>query len=232
MPECLISVKKDPLGLETMSFKMWVESHFQYITPEIKEQFNAIKDKFTSHKNSIKIAHQYHSKFPLGEVKINGVKIKVLVGYDASRAYYDGKAKKIFVPYDEDVEKMEKWLWHELGHAVDPKYVSPKWGGTSDRYKQDPQTDVELFNYAKEPIEFDAIGTNIAYSLEKSFFSGNRQDRERMISGLETWLKTGGEFPYISSDVFEKWQTKPTLWKKFQSRIWNLAQKLKSSLND
>jgi len=221
----------DLLGIETMSFKTWMESSFQYITPEMEEQFNVIKDKFISHKNSIKIAHQYHSKFPLVEIKINGEKIKVLAGYDIYRSHYNDKTKTIFISYNEDQEIMIKQLWHEFGHVADPKYRSPTWGGPSERYKQDPQTNVELFNYSKEPIEFDAIGTNIAYSLEKSFLSGKKKERERMIAGLEMWLKIGGEFPYISSDVFEKWRTKPTLWKKFQSRIWNLAQKLKGMID-
>lgn len=220
-------IKSNHWEKEEKDFKTWYESSFQYIPPEVIEQFNVIKEKFTSYKNGIKIAHQYHSKFPVGEVNINKRKIKVVAGYDVYRAHYDSNTEKIFIPYNENPEVMEDDFLHELGHAIDTKYQSPTWVGVSKKHQNNPAvTDIEKTAYVKEPVEFDAMGSHITYVIEKDFNENGEIVRKRIIKGLTEWLKNGGDFPYVTTDVINKWQTKPTLWKKFQTRIWNLVQKL------
>ena len=123
---------------------------------------------------------------------------------------------------------MEDSFLHELGHAIDTKYQSPTWVGK--RHQNNPAiTDEDKTAYAKEPVEFDAMTSHIAHIIQSQFRENGEVIKKRIIDGLTEWLKKGGDFPYVSTDVINKWKTNPTLWKKFQSRVWNLVQKLQES---
>ena len=144
----------------------------------------------------------------------------------------DDKKNVIIVPSNDDKNKIFQDLMHEIGHAYDPKYKSPSWKGLSKKYQQLPQppiTDYEKSVYLKEPVEFDTIGTNVAEIIKINFELANNEDKTKMINDLTDWLrKSSDEFPYISPEAIRTWKSRPNLWRKFQERIWNLIQELKS----
>ena len=97
----------------------------------------------------------------------------------------------IFVPYNNDSLVMYNNLLHELGHACDPKFSSQNWKGTTEKYQKNtnPTTDDALTAYAKEPVEFDAMGAHFAAITKANFYRANKESRQKIIDGLLNWLK-------------------------------------------
>lgn len=142
-------------------------------------------------------------------------------------------------------------LSHEVTHAIDPKLrsfgasryrqsVDKSYRQMIDAMKQKQQElgpdgdgTYELADqHAKFPYEFDALGVGIANSIRHQYTSLNDEEKPVFLQELETWLRDGGDpprsIPNSNTMNLLAWQQKPTLWRKFQQRMYSLIQELKS----
>jgi len=213
-------------------FKVWFESKFTNLESDTVDSFHALLGVINDRLDFLRSVYNHNAKVPVGNVIIHGQTVPVYVG--KTKSYYDYEKKKIFITYNDDMNEIAKTILHELGHAVDPKLASPRWVGTSAKFNKidyPPVTDVDKSIYVKEPAEFDAMGTQLAQMIKAHFELSNAADKNKIISDLRDWLKSGDDnFPHVEPGVIRKWKSKPTLWRKFQLRLWSLVQELESLL--
>jgi hypothetical protein len=219
-----------------VSFKVWFESKFTNVPPDILNYYEKLVDKITSIMSSLKKVNDHNVKTKIGEITVFGRNIPIYIGKTlGNRSHYDYENNRILIQYNDDLNTISDDLLHELGHATNPTYTSPKWSGVGSKYKLYPQTDAEKTAYVKEPVEFDAMGAHAAEIIKANFRVAkndeHNNEKYKIVKNLIDWLKTNSDdFPWIDINVIKKWKTKPTLWKKFQSRIWNLTRDLKKEL--
>ena len=125
-------------------------------------------------------------------------------------------------------------LSHELTHAVDPKFHPDMPDAYFDKGVDRGQFDSSRLAYEKSPHEFDAFGGGMANVIRQQYASLNAQQKPQFINDFERWLKYGGEIPKAlqhsatSVEAMQTWFSKPTLWRKFQQRMFGLIQELKN----
>jgi hypothetical protein len=128
-------------------------------------------------------------------------------------------------------------LSHEAIHAIDPKFnpqiINPEKMAKKASEKKQYWSQGNMPSYYKSPAEFDAYGMGIVSNIRWKFNKSDEQGKNEVISGLENLLRTGDDdiIDVISKDDYVAmlhWKTKPTLWRKFQQRLFNLLQELKS----
>ena len=128
-------------------------------------------------------------------------------------------------------------LSHETIHAIDPK-LNPQIINPENRAKKASEkkqffSQGNVSSYYKSPEEFDAYGMGILSDIKVGFHDTDEQYKSRIISVLEEFLRTGNydmTSNIINRNDYEAlmhWKTKPTLWRKFQQRLFNLLQELK-----
>ena len=71
------------------TFKTWFESRYQYLPPEILNQYHMIIDKFETDKEIIKKAFEHHVKRIVARLDYQDKIIYIWSGYISSRSYYD-----------------------------------------------------------------------------------------------------------------------------------------------
>lgn len=146
-----------------------------------------------------------------------------------------------YIARSSDSLRVTNLISHEITHALDPKLQS-------SAYKQQvipkvnkilaaqrlagPEGDgLDDDGYENLPHEFDAFGGGIANSIRRQYTSLNAQEKPVFLQELETWLRNGGDpprsIPIGNTGNIYTWQSKPTLWRKFQQRMYNLIQELK-----
>ena len=206
------------------TFKTWFESRYQYLPPEILNQYHMIIDKFETDKEIITKAFEHHVKRIVARLDYQDKIIYIWSGYISSRSYYDEENSRIVILFNDNLDVMNQDLLHELGHLVD-KGLPWK----NKNYNKDPQTEIEKTVYALEPAEFDAMGTHIAELIKAIFRNKDDAGKLEIIKVIENWLRNGGDIPYIEPSIIEKWKTDPKLWRKFQERMYNLLSDLKNS---
>jgi hypothetical protein len=118
-------------------------------------------------------------------------------------------------------------LSHEMTHAIDPKLVKGGKYLSKVPVNYDFNKEKERSSYFKSPEEFDAYGTSIVTHI-KAY-----PNKQEIISQLESFLRNNDDklLKNLSSterEAINYWKTKPTLWRKFQQRLFNLLQELKS----
>jgi len=121
-------------------------------------------------------------------------------------------------------------LSHEMTHAIDPKLVKGGKYLSKVPVGYDFNKEKEISSYFKSPEEFDAYGTSIVTEI-KAY-----PNKQEIISQLENFLRNNDDkllklLKKLSSSsvaAINYWKTKPTLWRKFQQRLFNLLQELKS----
>jgi len=213
------------------SFKInndfWFESHFYPMPEETRNSIRYLMNQIDLRKlASHKMAGVDESQ--LGLIVVEGNEFLVYIGNFRS-ARYNVKRGVIEIPYgtlnpDEILEQLE----HEVGHVLDKKIKSKTWRGTN--IDKELQTDIERSNYFKEPVEFDAIGSSYDAYIKRTFNDLSLQEKQVMIDRFNNWLRFGGEVPYFNQEITDRWKTKPTLWRKFQQRVFNLVQDLVDNL--
>jgi hypothetical protein len=212
--------------------EFWFESHFYGMPQETSESIKKLI-------NSINLKKLLYIKeklfdYNLGFVIADGQEIPVHIGnFEDSRYIPDRKI--IRIPYgtlNKDVILQQ--IEHEVGHLLDKKIKSKTWKGPSKKYidaiNKGELTDSEQLAYDKEPVEFDAIGTSFDNYVKRIFKDVDLGVKQEMIDRFVVWLKLGGEVPYFNQEITERWQTNPTLWRKFQHRVYNLVQELEQLL--
>jgi hypothetical protein len=128
-------------------------------------------------------------------------------------------------------------LSHETIHAIDPK-LNPQIINPENRAKKTSEkkqffSQGNVSSYYKSPEEFDAYGMGILSNIKVRFYDTDEQYKSTIISVLEEFLRTGNydmTSNIINRNDYEAlmhWKTKPTLWRKFQQRLFNLLQELK-----
>jgi hypothetical protein len=216
--------------VKPIPFKVWFESKFTNLGADTVDSFHALLGVITAQHDLLKKVYNHNFKVKVGSIVVNGRDVLVYIG--KTKSHYDVTTNRIFVSYSDDVQEIAKTILHELGHAVDPKLVSSRWVGTSAKFdgvNYPPVTDAEKAIYVKELTEFDAMGTQLSRMIKAHFEISNISDKQKMISDLKGWLRRGDDnFPYVEPDVIRKWKSKPTLWRKFQLRLWNLIQELET----
>lgn len=148
-----------------------------------------------------------------------------------------------------DINKLKRTLYHELGHAIDPKYAPGSQHKTSKRYNdyltnsfykaykekgQDAKIEHEPIHHV-EPVERDANGTEIANILMKKFKNAKAEGKLEILKDIEQYLKYNWLNNYDTFDTRTRWhihnlKTRPTEYRRFKVRLDNLYQKMKSML--
>lgn len=218
------------------SFKLWLESKFIKIPDDVVEQIVKLAEgDINSALEIYKMATFSPKTLFVGTIVFNENIINIILTKQ-NVAYFDKDDSSIYIPFSsKSIQHILNFSFHELGHVADPKIQKDK--GISDYYKKIAQklnrTDAEQSSYVKEPVEFDAIGSNIDTIIKREFEKLKSIDeKERLIINLENWLKYNGEFPYKNNnfDFFDIWKTNKTLWKKLKQRVFNLTLELKAKL--
>jgi len=190
-------------------FKYWLE---RLTTPDILNSFKKLENHIRSMMPFLKKANDLNIKKKIGEVTIVGRKIPIYVGKIDFTCH---KNCRVLISYDDDFNKISNSLWYELRNIT--KCVIPKW-------------------QAETLPEFDTMTTDLTEIIKLYFNAANDDDKSKIIKGITTYAASDSSdssdyFPYISPDAIRQWKTKPTLWRNFQSKIWNLAQDLKEELH-
>ena len=133
--------------------------------------------------------------------------------------------------------KIEDDLRQLLGYISNPAMQSSRWK-LSARYKiisekiqrNEKPSKEEVKSYFKEPVEFEAYGAVFALNIRNKMETLTTNQRKILIKQLERWLRRGGELPssiYINRVILSAWRSKPTLWRSFRIKLFNLVQSLK-----
>jgi hypothetical protein len=227
-------------GMRPMSGEKWIKSLQPQIPDYIKEsKFSSIPQETLDSFNNLikemdfirlKIYKNKASETKVGFIKVFGRKVPVYMGKYAE-AVYQKHRDAIVIPYgDLNMERIKDDIQHEIGHLLDKKILNTKWQGASEKYydvvpKQE-LTDREKHIYVKEPVEFDAAGTHGDYLIRNNFENSDDKSKQKIIDDLKKWLKYGDSMPFFPTDLVNIWKTKPTLYRKFQQRVYNLVQDL------
>ena len=209
------------------------ESRFLEIPEEIREQVRQLLTQIHQMKDFLLMSQNHNARIIIGNILSNSRKINIFLT-NIDIAYADTKNNKIYIPYhDLNLDEILYDLNHEILHFVDPKSYKPH--KLSKRYRELVQknsnlTDSEKTAYVKEPTEFDAIGSHIATQIRYIFDHSPPEDKTQTIEELKNWLRYGGRLMDIHTNELNRWKTRPTLWRRFQMRIWNLVQELEAKL--
>lgn len=133
---------------------------------------------------------------------------------------------RIIEPY-----QIKKVLLHELGHLFDPKMRVPEYMEKS-RSKQ--QTNPESQLYKTALTEFDANSAALQFFIKEKIV--NSEDKNQIINNLEEIIRKGTNIEDLSNFLdlpkelivfIDNIKIKPSLHKRFISRMDNLLQSLK-----
>jgi hypothetical protein len=210
------------------TLKIWFESRFTYLPPEILNQCHIVANRFESDNKIIKAAFNHHTKVRIGDIQLQSQVVPVYAGYTIGRSEYDKDYQRIIIQFNNDSRAMMEDLLHEVGHLLDKGLNYKK------QPKENPKTDAELTAYATNPGEFDAIGTYTAQFI-KAIFETKRNvaDRLKIIELIKNSLRQGGDdIPYVDPEYIKRWKTNPFLWRKFQQRMYNLLKDLENDINE
>ena len=228
-----------------MKFQQWLESNFV----QIPEDALYALQRLVARKNNVQfllsLQRRGFPKYQLGNISINNNPVNVFLQRLPHAQYIHSpdasQNAEILLPYHGNARETMDDILHELGHASDPKMLSDRLR-LSDRYQKvekklqqgEPRTEEEEKSYLKEPVEFDAIGADFVVRVWRRFNDMAEPDQKQtFIQDIEQWLRTGGNPPdacYLPQNLLAAWQSKPTLWRKFQQRLFNLAQQLRQSI--
>ena len=177
----------------------------------------------------------------MGVITVISKKIQVYIG-KFENAYYDEDKNSINIPYGDtdgkgnlNITEISNQIQHEISHVIDKKLLSKTWKGPTDKYKELTKkptlafSDSEFTTYVKELSEFDAIGSHFYHNVKSNFQTS--KEKQKIIDRLTNWLKNNDDnIMFLRPLTLKAWRTKPTLFRKFQQRVWNLIQELKELL--
>lgn len=132
--------------------------------------------------------------------------------------------------------QIKKVLLHELGHLFDPKMRVPEYMEKS-RLRQ--QTNPESQSYRTALTEFDANSAALQFLIKEKI--SNSENKTQIINNLEEIIRKGTNIEDLTNflDLPEELITftdeikiKPSLHRKFISRMDNLLQSLKRQYTD
>ena len=205
-----------------INFKTWLESNIQKIPQNIlKDLFTLLYDNVNKIKGIRPII--------VGYLNVNGKNIKVVVD-DVKYGEFDPDNNILYVSYIEnngvvDLDQMRRLMNHEVGHAIG------KWKGTTQEYKDifknnaEYMTDAQKEIYFTEPVEFDAICSEMESEIRSTIEINN--NKERVIKLLEDWLKNDKLLIFIGKEILNIWRKHPLLYRKLKLRIFKLYKELK-----
>jgi hypothetical protein len=218
------------------------ESKFKSIP---QDELNSL-DNLIKQINLVKLRIYRNNKVSgtkIGLVRVSGTDIPVYIGRYAEAQYRKYKSGySIVVPYGDDldessvVERIRNDIYHEIGHILDIKVSHPEFTAkNNERYKElleKPElTDAEKLFYSKFPPEVDAIGTQFDSVVRDNFKNVDYKSKLKVIEKIKEWLKYSGDnLPFFQPEVVRAWRTKPTLYRKFQKKVYNLVQELEQLL--
>ena len=168
-----------PYAKYYMSFRLWLERHFVTIPKELQDQIVGLA-KVKDNKSLLAyLRRDGYPKHLIGDAQIDGYSVPVyLDNVPAARCLKlpdETSIKEILLPYQGNVRQTINDLWHEFGHASDPKTKSTEWEPT-DRHQEleakiqqgIPLTPEEEKSYVKEPVEFEAYAAEFASRVHNS----------------------------------------------------------------
>lgn len=218
-----------------MNFKLWLESKFINIPPETQ---SGLEDVIRQLSNG-EMQDGQIGQIPFTDHKGQNRPIAVIGNSKLSSiGYYDPNRHTISINTKSAVrfksQELFNILSHELTHAIDPKYHPTMPDAWFDKGIARGQFDSTKAIYEKTPTEFDAFGGGMANTIRQQYNTLSPQQKPQFIADIENWLKGSGQVPFSVSHnnqniwAIEAWKTKPTLWKKFQQRMYQLVQELKN----
>ena len=175
------------------------------------------------------------SETKIGVIRVSGVDIPVYMGNYKEAQY---QRNRIVIPYGDDLDKphildrIRYNVRHEIGHILDMKVLHPEFTAKdNEKYKEllakPVLTDAEKALYSKFPVEVDATGTEFDSIIRYNFKNADYKSKLEIIEKIKKWLKYGGDdLPFFQPELVQAWRTRPTLYKKFQKRVYNLVQDL------
>jgi len=221
-----------------LNFKEWIvlESNFIQLSPEAKQGIEDIIGKFANTMSQNPSFTGNLGSIPFTDHKQQNRPIPVIVKNISGNGYYDPNNHQVFLSprlfHNGNVDRsIYNVLSHEITHGVDPKYHPSMPDAWFDKGVAKGQFDSSKLSYEKSPLEFDAFGGGIAADIERQYRNLDQAGKQSLSQTITNWLKHGGPLPNIfqaSGIHMPNWQSKPTLWRKFQQRIYNLIQKLQS----
>lgn len=226
--------------------QFWFESHFYAMPSEtrdsIKKLINNINiENLRNMKEKLSVYSIGSASYPLGFIIVYGQQIPVYIGNFNNSDYNYKNNNAIRIPYGNfNPDIMLQNIEHEVGHALDKKIKNPAWRGTSKTYIDAVNkilagkelTGAENLAYDKEPVEVDAIGASYDNYVKRNFETEDLATKKMIIDRLSDWLRYDGEVPYFIKEIEDRWRTKPTLWKKFKQKVYNLVQELKNKIDN
>lgn len=161
----------------------------------------------------------------------------LIPGHFQSKAHYNDDWKAIFF----DIKTLESGsatqlaqvAMHELTHAIDPKQNSKYKISPTENYRELPEgSPFKYARYVKDAREFDAAGGEVYYLIASKLKHLSNKEATDLLANIQNWLKVGGKTPELLDSFgltkrFEIWKTRPTLWRRFKLRLYDLIQTLK-----
>lgn len=228
-----------------------VNEYLKYLKYLKESKFTSIpKEELNSLENFIKqidlrkvriFRKDHASETKIGVIKISGIDINVYMGNYAEPQYQKNR-NAIVIPYGDDLDKphildrIRYNVRHEIGHILDMKVLQPEFTAKdNEKYKEllnkPVLTDVEKIRYSKFPVEVDAVGTEFDSIIKDNFTNADYESKLKIIEEIKKWIKYGGDnLPFFQPEVVRAWRTKPTLYRKFQKKVYNLVQDLEKLL--
>jgi hypothetical protein len=239
-----------------LNFKEWIvnESKFMQLDKDQQEDINLIADKM------LEIAmtnseEDYYKKILAGEIRRKDGRrpIPVYLKYEDINAFGEYNVNNDEITMNlrtiikfknkklsgRQIPSIVNFLSHEAIHAIDPKFnpdiIEPRSAAEKAWNRQQFWSQGNKPSYYKSPAEFDAYGMGIVSNIRWKFNKSDKQGKNKVISGIENLLRTGDDdiIEVINKDDYVAmlhWKDKPKLWRKFQKRLFNLLQDLKSEL--
>ena len=212
-----------------------------------KDELNSL-EKFIKQINLTKIRIYRKngvSGIKIGDIKVLGRDMPVYMGNYVESQYKkrkDNQEECIVIPYGDDLDKpnildrIKYNMTHEIGHILDMKVLHPEFTAKDNaRYKElltkPVLTDVEKLFYSKFPPEVDATGTEFDSIVKDNFINIDYESKLKTIEEIKKWIKYGGDnLPFFDPESVRAWRTRPTLYRKFQKKVYNLVQELEQLL--
>lgn len=242
-----------------MRFSEWLnlkEGNFLQLNDYVVGQINDLLRKMAAQGLTLKVMADYIGsaddsigeivqEYPLGTIDIGVGKTKVVYGIikKGHAAVYDHNNQRVVVDPKNYLERIQREkrnnikvkdlksiLTHELTHSLDPKVrkrvpFSKKY----INYLQNYDGSGEPIHFY-EPVEFDAIGSELASTVKMYFSRFAGEQKENLRSWMINWLRNDiREIPNFLAGyqtAITLWKKKPTLWKQFKQRLYNLVVKL------
>jgi hypothetical protein len=122
--------------------------------------------------------------------------------------------------------------WHKWNREWEANLLREITSSESDpkiyEYPEGYLSSQEFQSFSKLEEEFNAFGGVLGYELTQFF--KEHDEKRYLVEAIGKFLRKGINIPLIHPAIIQAWKTKPTMWRKFQQKMFHLYEELKDQL--